>query len=85
MANVHAVESAAAREEAEQVMAAAITAHGQQVQELEQRTGLASLADDNMQNISAQGINEDSQYLIDLGNSSGPDDEGGPGEEGGAY
>jgi len=50
---------------------------GPSVQELEQRTGLASLADDNMQNISAQGINEDSQYLIDLGNSSGPDEESG--------
>jgi hypothetical protein len=38
---------------------------------------LASLGDDNMQDISAQGINEDSQYLIDLGNNNGPDDEGG--------
>ena len=50
---------------------------GPTVQELEQRTGLASLADDNMQTISAQGINEDSQYLIELGNNSGPDEEGG--------
>lgn len=50
---------------------------GPTMQELEQRIGLASLGDDNMQSISAQGINEDSQYLIDLGNNNGPDDEGG--------
>ena len=50
---------------------------GPTIQELEQRIGLASLGDDNMQDISAQGINEDSQYLIDLGNNNGPDDEGG--------
>ncbi|WP_139325790.1 hypothetical protein [Thalassolituus maritimus] len=50
---------------------------GPSMQELEQRIGLASIGDDNMQNISAQGINEDSQYLIDLGNNTGPDDEGG--------
>lgn len=50
---------------------------GPSMQELEQRIGLASLADDNMQTISAQGINEDSQYLIELGNNSGPDEEGG--------
>ncbi len=50
---------------------------GPSMQELEQRIGLASIGDDNMQNISAQGINEDSQYLIDLGNNNGPDDEGG--------
>ena len=50
---------------------------GPSMQELEQRTGLSGLGDDNMQNISAQGINEDSQYLIDLGNNSGPNEEGG--------
>ena len=50
---------------------------GPTMQELEQRTGMAGLGDDNMQNISAQGITEDSQYLIDLGNNSGPDEEGG--------
>ena len=47
---------------------------GPTMQELEQRIGLASVGDDNMQSISAQGINEDSQYLIDLGNNNGPGD-----------
>lgn len=60
------------------IMLSASTAYaGPTIQELEQRIGLASLGDDNMQNISAQGINEDSQYLIDLGNNNGPGDEGG--------
>jgi hypothetical protein len=45
--------------------------------DLEQRTGLISLEDKRLQSVTAQGIRENSQYLIDLGNNNGPDDEGG--------
>ena len=45
--------------------------------DLESRTGMQSIQDSALQAITAQGINEDSQYLIDLAEGSGPDDEGG--------
>jgi hypothetical protein len=45
--------------------------------DLEQRTGLISLEDKRLQSVTAQGIREDSQYLIDLADNNGPGDEGG--------
>jgi len=45
--------------------------------DLESRTGMQSIQDSALQAITAQGIKEDSQYLIDLAENNGPDDEGG--------
>ncbi|TNC84973.1 MAG: hypothetical protein CSH37_09235 [Thalassolituus sp.] len=58
------------------IMSANISA-GPSRNDLEQRTGLISLEDKRLQSVTAQGIREDSQYLIDLADSNRPDDEGG--------
>ena len=47
------------------------------IRELELRTGMTSISDTNLATVNALGIEEDSQYLIDLANNSGPDELGG--------
>ncbi|MEK9711300.1 MAG: hypothetical protein VW258_01930 [Thalassolituus sp.] len=44
------------------------------MEELEQRIGLKGIPDSGLSTVNAFGIEEDSQYLIDLANNNGPDE-----------